>query len=212
MDNDWRASQDGEYRDDPKNMPGLIEHYYKMPVGDNDFQQAYTAAAQCVQTLYQHPLFSQALLDPVCEIVSVEKMDKIFVEGVSVWVVCDLVMRWQGKVHIIDWKTGKSSENGAQNIQLATYALYTLAKGLCSRPDEIVVQLVNLNQNETVTTDVTQETINMAEKYILESANKMVSLLSDEEINVARKEDFPLTDNQNLCRWCNFRKACGRLE
>ncbi len=210
MDNDWHASQNGFYRDEPKKMPGLIEHYYKMPVGDRDFEQAYATAEQCIQTFYEFYRLSQALPDPDYQVISVEQLDKIFVEGVNVWVICDLVLRWRDKIHIIDWKTGKVLENDEEDIQLATYALYPLFKGLCSRPEEIVVHLINLSHDETTAKDGTQEMINWAERYILESANKMVSLLSDEEMNVARKEDFPLTDNQNLCRRCNFRKACGR--
>jgi hypothetical protein len=212
MDNDWHASQNGFYRDEPKKTPGLIEHYYKMPVGDRDFEQAYAVAEQCIQTFFQHPQFSQALLDPTCQVISVEQLDKILVEGVTVWVICDLILRWRGKIHIIDWKTGKSLGNDEENIQLAIYALYPLSKGLCFRPEEIVVHLINLNLHETTTKEETQEMINWAESYILESANKMVSLLRDDEINDAQQEDFPLTDNQNLCRWCNFRKACGRLK
>lgn len=210
MIGDWEASQRGYYRGDPKNSPGLIEHYYQVPINGDTFDQALEDATRCVNNLYQSPYINNVLQNPNIRVLSAEKLEMISIKGEGIWVICDLVLQWHEKIYIVDWKTGKSSEDGKYDIQLATYVLYALNKGLCFKPEEIIVHLVNLNLPSVMKKEINQEIISTTENYIHESAEEMIALLRDVDMNIAEKEDFPFTDNQNQCRYCKFRKACGR--
>jgi len=42
------------------------------------------------------------------------------------------------------------------------------------------------------------------------SISGMKSLLTDQSNNIAKIEDFQLTENKLKCIRCNFKKLCGR--
>jgi hypothetical protein len=52
--------------------------------------------------------------------------------------------------------------------------------------------------------------IDFAKHYIRNSIAGMKKALADPENNVAREEDFPFTENEQTCRWCNFKKVCAK--
>ena len=210
MHADWNGSLQGEYRSDPKHRPGLLEHYYQQPLSGMGLEDAFDQAAACLEVFYESSLFSRVLQGEPIEIMQVEKLDSIQVGGIKAWVVADLILKWNGRTYIVDWKTGKQSfdENGHnENLQLGIYAAYAAQKWNIPS-EQIIVHLHNLKLGQHESNKVTPEQIKEVEAHIVQSASAMLDCLADPDENTAREEDFPGIDRPAFCGYCNFQGVC----
>ena len=53
-----------------------------------------------------------------------------------------------------------------------------------------------------------EEKISETKNYIKASIDEMKGLLVNVEDNTAVESDFPMTNDSNKCKWCNFREIC----
>lgn len=207
MKSDWYASSIGYYKKEPKQLYGLVEHYYDEQIDEIDFEKAYADAEHSIDNFYRKSIYSKISNDPSVELEFVEELDEIYIEDIKVWVVCDLVLHWDNLYQIIDWKTGKRIDSEDHHLQLATYAIY-LAQKLNINFQDIRVHLSFLYPGKENISLVTQNLIDDASTEIITSATQMKEMLGDPSRNIAVKEDFPMTNKIYLCKRCNFRKAC----
>jgi CRISPR/Cas system-associated exonuclease Cas4 (RecB family) len=115
--------------------------------------------------------------------------------------------RADGRVVIVDWKTGRS-EGRFNEVQVACYALYAAEQGWVRSAEEIETQLVYLALSRTVSRRLTAATLDRVRSFVRRSADGMRALLTDVITNVAREQDFPRIDDPRVCRRCNFRRLC----
>jgi hypothetical protein len=210
MYSDWNDSLQGEYRGDPKHRPGLLEHYYQQPLSDMGLEEAFDQASACLEVFYESSVFTRVLEGESIEIIQVENLDSIQEGGIKVWVVADLILKWNGWTYIVDWKTGKQSpgENDHnENRQLGIYAAYAAQKWNIP-PQQIIVHLHNLKLGQHESNKVTPEQITEVEAHIAQSASAMLNCLADPYENIAREQDFPGIDRPAFCKYCNFQGVC----
>ncbi len=114
---------------------------------------------------------------------------------------------------IFDWKTGRVrfEEKETMNVQLACYSLYSQKKWSVS-PENIICKKYNVMIDKVDDYEINDAVIDKVKDYMRESINDMKELLCDKENNIAQEEDFSVTDDDNVCRWCNFRKICSKWE
>ena len=209
MDMDWWTSESGNFRDQPNKMVGLMEHYYGEPIDQETFETAVTQSQDCIQNLYQNSVYQQFAGNQNLKILATEPYDSMNMNGLKVWAVPDVVT-WDGtNLHLIDWKTGKAMGGDEINFQLSIYTAYCSIKWEVLF-EKITASEVNLFLNQVKTRTFTVEDIQETKQAISVSASKMLDMLVDPENNIAREDDFPMTEILNYCRYCNFKRACGR--
>ena len=122
----------------------------------------------------------------------------------------NLILRdLDGRVTVVDWKTGLPSATGETELQLAIYGLYAVeAHGLT--PEQLSGLEVNLRSGEEHFYALDKERLEGARLYIENSADRMQALLYDPQENIALIRDFPKVDDVYLCEECRFRRACDR--
>lgn len=213
MEIDWHISKTGHYLGEPGKVPGLVEHYYDELSSDKGFDEAYELAERSLMNFYKKSIYNQLLEKPSIELLAAEEFEYSDIRGIKVWVVCDVVLLWDGCFYIIDWKTGKTINKEGLEFQLAIYAIHLLNKiyqqnDLKLNLEDIQVVSSHLFVGEEYTHSIEEDKLKIGDEKIVSSANKMKALLRNPEENIAFEEDFPMTKNTDLCIKCNFRKAC----
>lgn len=205
---DIEASRQGRYRQDPKRTPGFQEHYY--PGAEPDWDAELAEIQRQIHTLFDHPVFRRMLEVPE-RILEVELLRQHTIAEVPVWVRLDALMAGdEGRVVVVDWKTGRDHDEGEIGRQLGVYGIYVSERrGL---PVEQVQALhVNLRYNTWTAHPIDPATLDLTRALVRRSADAMLERLVDRERNVAREEDFPLLPAGDArCARCRFRGDCGR--
>ncbi len=119
----------------------------------------------------------------------------------------------EGRVHLLDWKTGK--ERGVDHVQVGTYALYARQKWSVPE-DGVAGGLVYLAGNgtsagERVTVAADAAALEACRSEMRASIAGMKAALEDPARNLAREETFAKKEDREGCRRCPFRRPCGRL-
>lgn len=133
--------------------------------------------------------------------------DSFLLGPLKIWVVVDLAYRDGELLRIRDWKTGRAYSG--DRAQMDCYALYALAEWPHTRLHQVRTMLVYL-QSEGPWEEMTPtpESVHATREWITASVQRMRERLVDPEQNVARIEDFPVTDDATRCWQCNFRAVC----
>jgi len=113
------------------------------------------------------------------------------------------------KVYIMDWKTGKPDEKKhlKQLIGYALWASYHFDK----KADDIIPAIVYLYPKyEEKTVEVDEHSISEFENQAACETERMYEYVADIEKNIPRdKKDFPLANNANSCKYCNYKEICA---
>jgi len=209
MQRQWETSASGRYRNRPNKLLGLQEHYYGEEVTEDALIEAISTAEICLRNLYAHPIYNDLIGDNPIKIIEIEELADTSVNGIKMWVKIDMAIKDGDQIKIIDWKTGKNTDGNRVDLQLTVYAIYGSKKWGVS-PENIITGHVNLRSGEYREMQMTRRMMEKVLEYIQSSANHMQILLADPEENIARISDFPMNTNLTQCRYCNFKRACGR--
>ena len=199
---EWRESEGGSLRF------RLFEHEYQVPVDKDDKKILVGIVMRSMRNFFKSEVLARAFEAGRSRWLTVEDLVSFHVGDVEIFLRMDLAFRdTQGRVVIVDWKTGKS-EGRFNDIQLAGYALYASEQGWVQKPEEIVTELAYLALPRYVRKGVDQARLDEARGFVVRSAGKMKTLLLDPVLNLARMEDFARIDRPTICRRCNYRALC----
>lgn len=204
----WKQSNNKQWKNSPKKV-NLAEHFY-MEELDTDKLAAYKQKLlSSLKAFYDMPLFK--ILQ------GLEKEDWLTIEdfakfslntGEEVTVKIDCGFRYRGKVYLLDWKTGRVSDNVLD--QLITYAMYGMKMGWTTKPEDIIIIPVylaayaELGEKATPHLDVTM-------KHIQRQAGIIRSeypLLKEAFEHKDDPSHFPKTEDEQTCKRCFFRDMC----
>lgn len=122
-------------------------------------------------------------------------------EPANIYMIIDFAYRLNGKVYIIDWKTGKLDSN---DEQMKTYGLFALANGWCNNVEDMIFITVYTKFKETIERQFTQ--IEISEVF-----NQIYKDLELFKIHDTMKEkDFKCITNTRYCEHCKFMEICSR--
>ena len=209
------SDRDWERFAQPKKYAILFEDYYGPGVSEAMRGVAIEQIGTCARTLASSWYGRRAFAVPKnrMRLVDPQSFDnrKISVDGTIVYAAPDLVVEdAQGLVHIIDWKTGRTGK--ASVAQLAVYGLLVSEK-LGAPIERVRAHLVYLASGEVEVRENLREGVAEARRMISTYTADVHSRLTDIAANMAGDiGQFPMTQNQSLCRRCNFREICGRLD
>jgi hypothetical protein len=205
MRGDWRSSRAGRYRDEPKST-GLFEHEYAVALRREAWQMLSRNVATCLRNFFRLPLLAAIRRTPF-EHWSIEHWSKMFdFEGTAIWVAPDFGFWDEGRLVLVDWKTGGSRGDGAA-FQLGCYALYA-HEVLGVPPSRVDLLEVNLREPLVKRVSWDDARLEAVREQLRLSIRSMKAYLLDPAANVAALADFERTEDIRLCRWCNFRAVC----
>lgn len=206
---DFQNSGEGLYWEKPKEMCALLEHEYDdLEVADGAWQEVFEKALRCVSAFYQSTVLRDLLDVPRDRWLELEELASFNVDGLKVWVQLDFAHRRDDRIHIFDWKTGKSDTEATRD-QLALYVLYAATRWKTD-PAHVTAVEFNLNSGELFERTAEPDLLETARQRVRDSAAAMTALLDDPALNLAREERFALTDNEKTCRRCPYRRVCPK--
>ena len=134
----WKQSTDKRWQISPKKNINLAEHFYQEKIDSDRLATYKTKRLQSLKALYDGSLFTIMKNIPKKDWLTIEDFAKFKLNtGEEVAVKIDTGFRYQGKVYLLDWKTGKV--NDAVIDQLITYGIYALKQKWADKLKDIVI-------------------------------------------------------------------------
>jgi len=130
--------------------------------------------------------------------------------GLKVYCKVDFLFAVDGRVVILDWKTGKqdAEKHGKQLLGYSAWAMYHL--GVSAAGIDPVTGYLRPEYRE-VCLSPTEEELNNFMMRIGEETEEMYSFCRDVPQNLPLdREKFPMTSSSGLCKHCSFQELCGR--
>ncbi len=185
----------------------LSEFYYGDGLSQRQVEQIKSRIPVCAEHLLASKTMQELRGISPDDILENDDAQPFEYSGSKVYAIPDLVYRSpQGKMVIVDWKTGQDAEDHAQ--QLALYGLYAKLRhgwpqaGCLGR-----MEYLDKGTHEEMFLD--QAALDRARDLLQETRAQMQSLLADEEKNQPlSQEHFPLTESRGQCRSCQFFELC----
>lgn len=207
---DLAGSLSGWWLGRPARRTGFREHYYGEPIDPAAWEGAIDEITRQVRNLHTNRIFRRIAQVPG-RVLEVEELQRFRVGSTEVYVSLDVLMSdGQGGVVIIDWKTGDAHKEAVIAAQLGVYGIYATQQ-LGVPTDRVKAMHVNLRHGTETLHAVGPAEIDAARAEIEASVAEMRARLVNVEHNVADREEYPtLPEDDPRCRWCSFRRSCGR--
>ncbi|MDQ6779923.1 MAG: PD-(D/E)XK nuclease family protein [Candidatus Eremiobacteraeota bacterium] len=200
---------------DVKNYAILFEDYYQSGVSEAQQADAVSWLQQCVDGLAASPFGRRtfAVSTKQLRFIDPRSIDhkRIAFNGMVLYASPDLVVEDpQGGYHIIDWKTGKTFKTNL--AQLAVYGLFVQEK--FGQPlERMTAHLIYVAAQRHEIINNIAEGVEEAKREIETYVADVQARLTDVSANLAADIGrFPMTENRALCKTCNFRELCDRID
>jgi CRISPR/Cas system-associated exonuclease Cas4 (RecB family) len=199
---------------DPKHYTILFEDYYQSGVSEQMEAEAVANLHRCVDGLAAEPFGRRVFAVEKERLRYIDPKDvsekRVTSDGLVLYASPDLVVEdEQGGLHIVDWKTGKPYKPNL--AQLAVYGIFVTEK-FGVPLERLTAHLIYVSAGERQKHDVI-EGVEEARRAISTYVADVKERLTDPIANIAGDiERFPMTEKRSLCRTCNFRELCDRLE
>lgn len=202
---DYRSGRAGRWG--RKGTTDLFELYYGEELPDEEWRAVRDKVSACLSAFYASPFPSELAGIPRDAWLSVEGMESFDFEGTKVWVVPDVAWRRaDGTVCIVDWKTGRWSDE-PDPVQLACYALFATLRWEAT-PDEVLTIEYNLGLAKGHERRIDEARLVDVQQAMRASIAEMKAALRDPARNVADEDAFPRTDDVAECVRCPYKSDC----
>ncbi len=206
MRDEFRSSRKRHYHAYPKTC-ALFEHEYEVDISNDQWKAMADDVEKCLRNFYSSETFAMLKELPREDWLGIEDFSSFYFDETKIWAVIDCSFRTKEGVTIIDWKTGRGT-NEDLSLQLSCYAMYGVEKwGV--KPEEIKLFEYNLLSDQSAEFSVTMGEIDNTKAYIKGSIADMRSLLVEIESNVPKEEQFfKKVEDERIRNRCNYRKVC----
>jgi len=211
----WNESNEGKWRNSPKQYCCLREHYYKTMEDENVAKRQVAAQVQnCITNFVNKVLPRIREISPSQEfqIATPEQggdVENFIYEGVKIYSIPDYAYRIGDEVHIHDWKAGRIKAD-QHRLQLSLYALWAIVKH-GAKLENIFLYVEYLNEGQVLPFQLTAEALEETKALMSDSVGEMSEYLVD--CDRAKNEPLPmeeweLTLDPVNCSQCNFYELC----
>lgn len=212
MRSEFRFSKKKEYWNTSQSLRkvnALYEHEYDIELADEEWKNSYNDVLICLDNFYKSQICDVLKSIDVDDIVTIDSITptEFDFNNEKIFVNLDLAYMYDGKLKIVDWKTGSAETNPLQFVVYTFHCYEILGIPL----EDITVIEYNLLEDMKYTYNYSEKDINNAKEYILKSIGEMKSCLYDPLENSAEIYDFPRTEEEWKCSNCNFRKICFEI-
>ena len=122
----------------------------------------------------------------------------------------DFLTPLDGKIVILDWKTGKKNEE-KHSKQLVGYASWALHNMDMEAPKIEPIMVYLFPEYDEITINVNEHDLMEYKEIMIMQTREMYSYCSDyEENQPLAKEEFPMVEDTKSCKYCNYKELCGR--
>ena len=122
----------------------------------------------------------------------------------------DFLTPLDGKIVILDWKTGKKNEE-KHSKQLVGYASWALHNMDMEAPKIEAIMVYLFPEYDEITINVNEHDLMEYKEIMIMQTREMYSYCSDyEENQPLAKEEFPMVEDTKSCKYCNYKELCGR--
>lgn len=206
----WKQSKDKRWQISPKQNINLAEHFYQEEIELDRLASYKQKVLQSLKAFYNMPLFKIMKNLKNDDWLTIEDFQKFQLDtGEEVAVKIDCGFRHQGKVYLLDWKTGRVSDSVID--QLVTYAMYALKQGWAKKSEDIIIIPVYLASFF----ELKEQAIPHL-KITMDHMKRQAGTIRNEYpllIKAFKNKDNPLyfekTDNENICNACFFKDMCS---
>jgi hypothetical protein len=205
---DFEDSRSGRYRQQPNQLTGFQEHYYRVKLSKSTWQEAWTTAEQLLRTFTQSALYAHLRRQPPATFLDVEELRAFSLADTKVWVQMDLARREEETLIVYDWKSGQVDEAELRQ-QLGIYGLYLQRFGLEGVKGRKGI-VYTLAEDRLLEFELEEPTLRETQAAVEASIAQLRGLLLDPQANLAELRRFPMIDGLTVCRHCQFRELCGR--
>lgn len=234
MRNQYRESLREDFKRDPKNKFGLLEHEYNEDIAEEEWSSNRDSILESIENFRNSPFWTLAdeldfegclalegdLKNPENIWTSITpnlstfinlpyepSVDHFFIDELKVWAKLDFAYpEGAGSIRIVDWKSSYSDEK-PNPMQLNIYGYYASEEWNIPE-DKIKLTVYNVAREERHDREFSKALKEKAKESILKSVYDMKSFLIDPAENQAREEDFPKIENDKICRHCRYRRVC----
>ncbi|CDQ18665.1 PD-(D/E)XK nuclease superfamily protein [Halobacillus karajensis] len=195
----------------PKHYTMLHEIYYSQnnTLPEAKVRKITDRLKTAVANFHSSKTFKEVQNKEQMQFVESETFRHLKTEEAKVYIVMDLVYKDLNnrKWIIVDWKTGKSSEEDRN--QLALYALYLQHKHNIQALEDIIIRNEYLLDGTHVEHQLSeQDLINVQHLYQI-SMEQMKLYLEDTNQNQPLPlNQFPMQDDPRVCARCNYQELC----
>jgi len=211
----WKQSKEKRWQGSPKKNINLSEHFYNEGIEPDRLSSFKQKVLQSLKAFYDlqidnTPLFTIFKTREKSDWLTLEDFQNFQLNtGEKVAVKIDCGFRYQGRVYLLDWKTGRVSDSVID--QLITYAMYAIKKGWANKPDDIVIIPVYLAAYSEIGEKATPH-LNVTMQRMKRQASIIRSEYPMLTEAFEHKDDpsyFKRTDNEHACGRCSFRDICS---
>ena len=122
----------------------------------------------------------------------------------------DFLTPLDGKIVILDWKTGKKNEE-KHSKQLVGYASWALHNMDMEAPEIEPIMVYLFPEYDEITINVNELDLKEYKEIMILQTREMYGYCSDyEENQPLAKEEFPMVGDTKSCKYCNYKELCGR--
>jgi len=201
----WISSKNKEWKTTPKSV-NLFEHYYGDGLSKEETDKCKTIVHNSIRGFYLSKMAEIIQTRKKEDWVALEDFQKFSMDdGSEVSVKIDCGFKYNGKIYLLDWKTGKPNANVID--QLITYSMYALKKGFAKKLSDIIIIPVYLMHMM----DIGEIELTVSKQQLLGHASVIKNesaILRKAHENKDNEEWFKYTDNTNKCTRCQFKEIC----
>ena len=207
MRKEFLCSKNKKYLTDPKTCT-LFEHEYDLAVPETEWKSNADNVVECLKLFFNSEVYKGILKLTENQWLEMEQFSYFFFNDAKIYAVLDFAFRRNDKIIIYDWKTGKE-DTEKDRFQLACYGLFAIQKWDIKSENVILTDyfLSNGKQNEYNFKNFELDPI---QDKIKNSIVEMKYKLDDPQKNTAIENSFAFTENEQLCKYCNYYKACPK--
>lgn len=206
----WKQSVDKRWQGSPKKNINLAEHFYQEDLDKDRCNSFKHKVLSSIKAFYDMPLFPIMQSLPDDDWLTIEDFQKFKLNtGEDVAVKIDCGFLYGGRVHLLDWKTGRVNESVID--QLVTYAMYAMKQGWAKKPQDIVIIPVylaayaDIGERAIPHLDVTMKHMERQAGII----RNEYPILTESFEHKDEPSYFKKTDNESACERCFFRDMCS---
>lgn len=206
----WKQSKEKRWQASPKKNINLAEHFFQEEIDPEKLAQFKQKVLKCLKAFYDMPLFEiMRNLKPEDWLTIEDFAEFELSTGEKVTVKIDTGFRFDGKVYLLDYKSGKVSDNVLE--QLITYGMYAIKQKWCDKPEDIVIIPAYLASFAEIG-EKAMPHLKVTMYHMRRQANTIRSeypMLTEAFANKDNPDYFKKTDNERACANCFFRGDCS---
>lgn len=209
---DFKESEEGTYKENPKKFCDLRIHEYSINVDEDYVKKKLEFAKKCfLNFLNSKTLKEIQSTDPKTWLFRRDYDEGGFpnfqFRNTKIYAVFKFGIL-NKKLVLYDWTTAREENKEGLNEIKNGVLLKFFSEKENLPVDKIKLKRLYLLDGSSEEKNFSNKDINEIENHMGESISKMRSISDNEEENTASKNKFPKTQNESNCKYCKYKKKC----